>query len=326
MMRDAGAVCAVGEALVVMIPEAAGRLQEVPRFSPQIAGAEFNTAVGLARLGVPASFAGAVGADPFGEKVLRAARAEGLETACIERPAGGQTGVFFKQWSGLAGDPSVFYYRSASAMATGLWDAAALCGRLADGDWRWLHTTGITGMVGPGARAAWLSALRAARAGGAAVSFDVNVRLKMAPAERWRELLAAALPLADWFLAGDGEARLLFGADDAAAVERMARESGFGGRGAIVKEGERGATASVAGELTHVDAWPVRRVVDTVGAGDGFNAGWIAGMLSGRPLADAMRLGALVGAHAVTAVGDYEAYPYREEVEALLDGTGAVDR
>lgn len=325
-MDAAMKVLCAGEPLVVLVPDRRGSLAAVGGFTPYAAGAELNTAIGLARLGVPSALACAVGDDPFGERIVRAARAEGVDTSCVARVEGYPTAVFFKQWAGLDGATSVYYYRSTSPMAQGRWELAPILQALKQGTWTWLHTTGITGMLGPEAAAGLTSLLTAARQGGCTVSFDINVRRKLADLAAWRALAAQVAPWVDWYFLGDEEAEALLGTSDPAAVAASLRACGFAGRGVIVKRGAAGAAACVGDEVLTVPAWPVAAVVDTVGAGDGFNAGFIAGMARGWPVAEALRLGTLVGAFAVTAEGDYEGYPLWREAKRHLQQEEGVLR
>ncbi|WP_245632865.1 sugar kinase [Alicyclobacillus kakegawensis] len=321
----ARSVLTFGEPLVAMVPSHPGAYCEGSPLTPYAAGAELNTAVGLVRLGVEAAFAAAVGQDPWGQLLIRQARAEGIDVRWVQESEA-PTALLFKQWSGLQQATSVYYYRSTSPMAQGLWDVRPLAREVAAGRYRWVHATGITWMLGAQAREAADDLLDAARTGGSTVSFDVNIRYKLADKPAWRSLVDHVLPRLDWFFLGDEEAMALFGTKAADAVERAARGLGFLGQGVVVKWGAEGAQVSEGGRLTQVPACPVPRVVDTVGAGDGFNAGFIAGLMEGWPIEQAARLGAVVGAYAVTRVGDHTGYPSRAEALAELKGTEGVWR
>ncbi|MCL6633639.1 MAG: sugar kinase [Alicyclobacillus herbarius] len=321
----ASRVLTFGEPLVAMVPEHAGPYVEGSPLTPYAAGAELNTAVGLARLGVDVAFAAAIGQDPLGQLVLRQARSEGIDVRFVDEQRA-PTALLFKHWSGLRQGTSVYYYRSTSPMAQGLWNVQAPAQELRAGGYAWVHATGITWMLGAGARAAADELLTAAKAGGSTVSFDVNIRYKLAAKPDWRALVERVLPRIDWFLLGDEEAAALFDTSQADTVERQARSLGFHGRGVVVKCGAEGAVVSEDGHITRVPACPVPQVVDTVGAGDGFNAGFIAGMLAEWSTEKAARLGAVVGAYAVTRVGDNTGYPSMAEAMAELEGTEGVWR
>ncbi|MBF8379032.1 sugar kinase [Alicyclobacillus mali] len=319
-------VLTFGEPLVVCVPDGAGKLHQVRRFHTSCAGAELNTAVGLARLGVPVAYLAKVGDDPFGEQIRRALREEGVDDRLVTASHRCPTGIYFKQWAGLDGRTEVFYYRSQSAMAEEGFATYPAEEWLASGEISWVHGTGITWMIGEAARAASDALVEAARRCGATFSFDINVRLKLAPEDAWRALLLQVAPKATWIFLGDTEAEMLFGTARAQEVWASIRDMGFAGEGVIVKRGAEGAEWLSDGGVLHVPAWPVSNVVDTVGAGDGFNAGFIAGRMKGWTTEEALRLAALVGACAVTAEGDYDGYPTWREAMSYLEGQGGMER
>lgn len=320
-------VLTFGEPLVVLVPDAPGTITITHQLRPYPAGAELNTAVGLARLGINSSFVSSVGADPFGQIVLRSGRAEGVDMRFVAQDPSAPTGVFFKMWSGLQGKTSVYYYRSASPMAIGHWEPSPqVYIELEAGSWSWVHSTGVTWMISPDSWRKSTDLFKFCHSLSIPVSFDVNVRLKLGTVDEWRKCVHEVLPYIRWFLLGDEEAQLLFDTDKATEVEQHIQSYGFTGKGVMLKRGEHGAVASIRGVVTEVPAWSVSRVVDAVGAGDGYNAGWLAGMLRGWSLKESMRLGSLVGAFAVTSVGDYEGYPTWPEVVQEMSGKGAVER
>lgn len=321
-----GSAITFGEPLVSFAPDSHGRLSLSHQFRPYVGGAELNTAIGLARLGINVAYAAAVGDDAFGHMILDRLRADGVNTEHLHTSSEGSTGVYFKQWAGLRRDTSVFYYRSLSPMSQGQWNSEALREDLQSSRWAWMHTTGITCMIGDSCRTQSYTLLREAQKTGLTTSFDVNVRLKLGNMDSWRRQVEGVLEYLNWFILGHEEAQGLFATEDSAQVEENIRKLGFKGEGVVLKRGGMGAEASCSGRLTFVPARPVDPVVDPVGAGDGFNAGWIAGMVSGWPLEDALRLGAVIGAFAVASAGDFDGYPYRQEALAELEGMDGVAR
>lgn len=319
-------VLTFGDPLIVLVPSARGKLEYVRDFRAYAAGAELNTAIGLARLDIPASYAAAIGDDPFGNLIYRELRAEGVDSRHVAQVPGMQSGIFFKQWSGLEQDPSVFYYRSQSPMALGAWDTESLRDAISAGTWQWVHTTGITFMVGQETGERSLELLKLCHSLSVVTSFDVNVRLKLAGIDKWRAMLRRVLPYVTWFMLGDDEAKRLFETKSVVAIETIAREWGFQGSGVVLKQGADGSCASVGGVTTVVPPRPVKQIVDTVGAGDGYNAGWIAGMVRGWSLARSMELASLVGAYAITDASDYGGYPRWQEVARDLEGGVDVSR
>lgn len=315
-----------GEPLAVLMPDHPRPLRVHHRLEVAAAGAELNTAVGLARLGVPVAMAGCVGDDAFGEMIRRTARGEGIDTTLLDTAPGHPTGIYCKFPSLLADDPQVLYYRGLSPMGQGTWDATAARAAIETRTWAWLHATGITWALHPDTRRQALSLMQAAAHRGIPVSFDINIRLRLAPVDTWRGIAREVAPHVTWWLCGDEEVRLLFDSDDPETVRRRLEEDGFRGEGVIIKRGADGVDGLRGGELVRVAAWPVPRVVDTVGAGDGFNAGWIFGQLAGLSCTDALRLGTLVAAFAVVHPGDHDGYPTFTEAARLWRGQQEVTR
>lgn len=321
-----GSVVTFGEPLVSFSPNESGHISRASHFRPYVGGAELNTAIGLARLGVRASYAGAVGDDPFGRMILERLRADGVNVEHVQVAREGSTGVYFKQRTGLRNETSVFYYRSRSAMARGLWRPDALKETLAPARIAWMHTSGITCMIGDASRSECHALLQRARRCGMITSFDANVRLKMGSVDAWRHQILQTLAYVDWFIIGHEEAQWLFATRDSARIEETVSAAGFHGAGVVLKRGAAGVETCRAGRVQRLPALAVSSVVDKVGAGDGFNAGWIAGMVSGWSLEDALRLGTVVGAFAVSSPGDCDGYPYLREALDEFEGGGGTAR
>jgi 2-dehydro-3-deoxygluconokinase len=153
------------------------------------------------------------------------------------------------------------------------------------------------------------------RAAGRSLSFDPNLRPTLwASQALMRETLNALAVQCDWVLPGVEEGYVLTGSRDPAAIARFYRERGV--ERVVVKLGPQGAYYDDrdAG-CDHVSAFPVAKVVDTVGAGDGFAVGVLSALLAGRGVADAARRGAWIGARAVQVIGDTEGLPTRAQLE-----------
>lgn len=308
-------VVTFGETMVVMVPERSGPLKHVHQFRKGVGGAESNVAVGLARLGHDAAWASRMGADPHGEFVRSFVRGEGVETL-VTMDEAAPTGVLFKERRGV-GDPRVFYYRQHSAASRfGPADLPAMDGA------EWLHITGITPALSPSCREATFAAVERARESGTRVCFDPNVREALwdDPAEM-RETLLDLAGQADLVVPGVGEGAAMLGADDPAAIADAFHERGV--EQVVVTQGGNGAYASDDDTAAEIPPAPVETVVDTVGAGDGFVAGLLAGLLDGDSLEAAARQGAAVGAFAVTVDGDVEGLPTSAELAAFREGDAA---
>jgi 2-dehydro-3-deoxygluconokinase len=313
-------VLTFGEALASA--RSAGLLRYGGALSLSLGGAETNVAIGLARLGHRATWAGRVGNDEFGDFVRRTLHGEGVAGEPIVDD-GRPTGVMFLERR-VADISRVAYYRAGSA-------GSALCPAdvlpaLRDGQPRILHVTGITPALSASAAEATIAAVREARSLGTLVSFDVNHRSKLWSAEEARPVLTELAGLADVVFASENELALVVdavhGEDEADGVAELAAR---GVDQVVLKRGAAGARAWRAGESTSVPARSVP-VVDTVGAGDAFTAGYLSALLDGLPVPGRLDRGAVLGAFAVSAPGDWEALPTRDELHLLDLGTGSTIR
>ncbi len=306
-------VATFGEAMVMLVAHEAGPLEGVGQFHKRTAGAETNVAIGLARLGLNVGWASRLGDDWMGRYLRSEMQREGIDCSRVAIAHDAPTGFQFKGRVDDGSDPPVQYHRKGSAasrMAADDLDAGWLAGA------RHLHVTGVFPAISAGALALTRRAIETARAAGCSLSFDPNLRPSLwSSTEVMRDTLNALAAGCDTVLPGVAEGELLTGSRDPAAIARFYRERGAAR--VVVKLGEQGAYFDDrdAGCGT-VPAFPVARVVDTVGAGDGFAVGVISALLEGRDIAQAARRGAWIGARAVQVIGDTEGLPTRAELEA----------
>jgi len=311
----------LGETLGLLVAEDVGPLALTRGMRLSMGGAESNVAIGVSRLGVPATWIGRLGRDPIGDLVERHLLAERVR--CVVRRDDAPTALMLRERrTGSA--QNVTYYRHGSA-------GSHLCpDDLPDGvveEAGVLHLSGITPGLGEAPAAAVREAVRRARAAGVAVSVDLNYRSRLwdaaTAAPVFRELAAGA----DMLFAGDDEARIALEIDDPekAGPEDLATAlADLGPAEVVVKRGRHGATALIDGTLIDVPAVPVH-AIDSVGAGDAFVAGYLACRLTGRDVEERLRTAAVTGALAVTVPGDWEASPRPHEL-ALLGAEEDVQR
>jgi 2-dehydro-3-deoxygluconokinase len=289
-------VLTVGETMALLDPVEDGQLDLGDLLRLRIAGAESNFAVGLARLGVGVRWVSRLGNDRFGDLVIETLAREGVDVEFVRRDEA-RTGLFVK-WR-VGGQSSVTYYRAGSAasrLAPGDVPDAALQGV------RLVHLTGITMALSESARALVLEVAERAKSCGATVLFDPNFRPALpdrpaSAATRQRDVL----PYVDWYLCGESEAKLLWG-DEEIPVRTVIR---IGARGAVVD-----------GEL--VPPPQMTDVVDEIGAGDAFAAGFAYGLLRSWTPAESVRAGHVLAARALAGTGDWETGPRLAEVEHEL--------
>lgn len=303
-------VVTFGEAMALFVADRPGRLEDAESFLRRTAGAETNVAIGLARLGLSVGWASRLGTDSLGRFLIREIAREGVDCSHVVCDPAQRTGFMFKTRSDGVGDPQIEYFRKGSA-------ASLFRPQDIDTDWlesaRHLHVTGIFPALSADCLATTERSMALMRAAGRSLSFDPNLRpaLWLSPATM-RDTINALAARADWVLPGLDEGRQLTGADDAPGIARF-----YLTRGAslvVVKLGAQGAYWATRDGDGHVPAAPVAKVVDTVGAGDGFAVGLISARLEGLDIPRAVARGAWIGARAVQVLGDTEGLPTRDEL------------
>ena len=308
-----------GESMVLLLAEQSGPMREATTFRRFIAGAESNVATGLSRLGHRAGWFSRVGADEFGRAVVFRIRGEGVDTSHAITDPGAPTGLVIRERREV-GPIEQVYYRRGSA-------ASRLSPQDLDQSYitqtRFLHLTGITPALSDSCRETVFVAAEIARGAGVRVVLDPNYRSKLWDAETFRHVVRDLATRCDLLLPGQEEAELLTGESDPTLAARRLRDLGPGT--VIVKVGASGALAVTEEGLVRADAVPLGRVVDPVGAGDAFAAGFLAGTLRGFSLQEALALGNRCGALAMTTAGDMESLPFWDELETNV-GSADVRR
>jgi 2-dehydro-3-deoxygluconokinase len=315
-MPPAFDVITYGEAMAMFVADLAGPLAAVERFTRRLAGAETNVAIGLARLGLRVAWVSRTGADTFGCFVRERVAQENVDCACVTIDPRHRTGFQLKSKAENGEDPVVEYYRKGSAashLSPSDFDPAYFNAA------RHLHATGVAAALSESSLAFADCALDFMRANGKSISFDPNLRPSLWASENaMRTQINRLAAKAHWVLPGLAEGRLLTGYTRAEDIAAFYLDKGVDK--VIIKLGADGAYYRTSGDEAGVVP-PVRvaKVVDTVGAGDGFAAGVISAMLEGLPLAEAVARGNRIGAFAIQVEGDMEGLPTRAQLEAVMD-------
>lgn len=308
----------IGECLGLVNGMGAGGLGYGSHAELGFGGAEGNVAIGASRLGARTSWIGRIGDDPFGHRIVRTLRGEGVDVREIWDPDR-FTAMMLKDRTG-DGLTRVSYLRRGAA--GGRIEPSDLPRELIERA-TVLHLTGITPGLGEHARDAVFSASRIARDAGALVSFDINHRSGVWAAEEAAPVYRELIAMADIVFAGADEAALVVGGATPVEQARMLLE--LGPSQAIVKLGSEGAVA-VADGVEHAEPSVRVQALDTVGAGDAFVAGYLVELMAGAALPARMRTAAACGAHACLGPGDWESMPTREQLRRLLSYRDPVDR
>lgn len=307
---ELGRVITAGETMALVVPPSPGRLRHAASLSLSIGGAESNVAIGLARLGIPASWISVLGDDELGELVLHRLRAEGVDTSGVRRIADRATGLYIREE--VAGRLRVYYYRSGSAAATlspNAFDPSMLQGAA------FLHLTGITGALSQECAEFLPWAATTARDAGVRVSYDVNYRSRLWEPSAAQAATEALLPLIDVLFVGHDEANALWGWETDTALEQLSK---IGPSEVILKLGADGCAAMINGEQLTSPGFPARQL-DPIGAGDAFDAGYLAATLWGWAPEKRLRAANAMGAFCVQNLGDYEGLPNRRELDGFLE-------
>lgn len=328
-------VVCVGESMITLLPEQPGPLEDAELFRRGFGGAESNAACALVALGVPAAWVSRVGADGFGRLLRDGIAAHGVDVSGVEVDPYRPTGLYVKEIGAASGSPhdlgpgrsKLHYYRSASAASAlepatlshpsvaALLDAARL-----------IHLTGITAALGQasghdgGRRLA--QTLIERRRPGQLVSFDVNWRPSM-----WRRpegtgtidpaaVLADLANQADVVFVGGDEAQALFGSADPQRLRALLP----GPHLLVVKDAENGVWAFEGDEAVLEPALQVE-VIEPIGAGDAFAAGYLAGLLRGYEQRRRLRLGHICAACTLMVSADHGTPPAADELARLLECT-----
>ncbi|MFQ3544431.1 sugar kinase [Halobacillus rhizosphaerae] len=317
-MRD---VITIGDAMVAFNPATQGPMRFVSTFERKVGGAELNTAIGCARLGLQSGWISALGKDEFGRYIHNFARGEGVDVSEVTFTEAYPTSLNFKEFRG-DGRINTTYYRHPSPFL-------ALSPEDLNEDYikssRILHITGLL----PGVDAEHnipiiKQAISLAKKHGVKVSFDPNIRLKLWTKDEARTHLSALLPDVDILLAGDEEMEIILGTKDANEIISQAKELGISY--VAIKKGAAGSVGYHDGEMVEAPPIPPSQVVDTVGAGDGFNAGILYGIIHSWPLEKTLHFANLIGSKVVSVKGDNEGLPFLEDVLLDLEEKERVDR
>jgi 2-dehydro-3-deoxygluconokinase len=313
-------VLTIGDALIALTPSTTGPLRFANHFERKVGGAELNVAIGCSRLGLRTGWISRLGDDEFGKHVLNFVRGAGVDVSEVKLVEGYQTSVYFKEIINGSKINS-YYYRHNSPTQT-------LTAESLNEEYirqaKILHISGVFPAVDPANIGIITHLLKVAKANNVTISLDPNIRLKLWDKAEARQTLLSFLPYVDILLLGVEEADILFGTTDSTEVFQHAGSHGV--KDVVLKQGAKGATGIRDGEVAFSPALEGLQVVDEIGAGDGFAAGYLYSRIHGLPLERSLKFANTVAAHVIGVNGDNEGLPYKEEVEVMLGEKVSISR
>lgn len=308
----------LGEVLLRLAIPSPARFETVRQLDVQLGGAEANVMAAAARLGLHTAWISALPDNAWGRRARQELTGHGVDCRYVVTKPGARMGVYFVEYGAAPRPIRVVYDRRDSAFA-----------RLAPDeiDWepvrrsRLVHLTGISPALGAAARALVEQALREARA----VSFDVNYRATLWSPPEARAFLTGVLPTVRYLFLGQAEARTIFELSGPPAKVVRALAAMAPGATISLLRGEEGALTLDGGQLYEPGTRPAVSMVDPIGAGDAWVAGFLWASLSGRAVQAAVDAATAVAALKCSTWGDI-ALIDRSEVEDLLGGGPDVRR
>jgi 2-dehydro-3-deoxygluconokinase len=313
-------VVTFGESMVLFGPDSSGPLRYVQNFNKSIAGAESNVAIALAKLGHDVGWFSKLGNDEFGRYIQATIRGEGVDVSRVCVDPLKSTGILFKERF-MHSNPNVYYYRKDSAASTlkpeDLDEAYIKSAKI-------LHITGITPALSESCRKTVFKAIEIAKSNNVLISFDPNIRLKLWSRQEAIPVLLEIAKQSDIIFPGIDEGEMLLGLSKPEEIAEKFMSMGCST--VAVKLGAEGCFVASHKGTMYINSYKLDNPEDTVGAGDGFAAGFLSGMLNKLDLKVCAEYANGVGAMAVLVKGDMEGYPSLEQLMAFIGKKEIIER
>jgi 2-dehydro-3-deoxygluconokinase len=318
-------VVTFGETMIRLSPPDFLRLEQATSLNVSVGGSELTVAAGVARLGLTSTWVSRLPTNALGRMVQDKAREHGVDTSHIVWADGGRVGLYFVEYGASPRASSVLYDRSHSAIASIQpneidWDGILKGAEL-------FHVSGITPALSESAAKVTAKAIEAAKKHGLLVSYDLNYRAKLWSEERARAVQEPLMSLVDILITTEEDTERVFGirgpSYEDVALQLACR---FGMK--VVTITLRGTPSvwrntwsaiAVADEKCYRDTTYEIEIVDRVGGGDNYSAGFLYGYLT-RDVEYALRLGNAFTALKQTSWGDFN-YASLAEAEQLMKGS-----
>jgi 2-dehydro-3-deoxygluconokinase len=312
-------VMTIGDALITLNPSTTGPMRYVTNFERKVGGAELNFAIGCARLGLVCKWISRLGEDEFGRVIYNFVRGEGVDVSSVNFVEGYPTSLNFKEIQ-EDGSGKTFYYRYNSPISTLTLDM------IKEDNFEGVHLVHLTGVflaIDPKNLQIAKRIIEIAKKKEIPISFDPNIRLKLWTIQEAKNTYEAIFPDIDILLTGLDEIRLITGKDTEEHLAQFANDYRI--KDLVIKDGANGSKLYRNGEWTRASSFKVK-AVDTVGAGDGFDSGFVYGWLHDYTPEQLLRFANGVGALVTTVSGDNEGLPYLKEVKAFINNESVIER
>jgi len=302
-------VVALGEAMVEFNQTSAGQSQFLQGFG----GDTSNVAIAAARAGARSAYLTRIGGDTFGQLLLQLWAQEGVNTTGVTTASASHTGIYFVTHGPKGHEFSYRRADSAASRMTPQWLAGAPSTVVRAA--RFLHVSGISMAISPGACDTVFEAMQLARDSGTQVALDSNLRLKLWPLARAQACIRQAIRLSDIFLPSLDDMLALTGLDDPLAIVDWSHAQGA--RTVVLKLGADGALVSNGPVREHIAGRrvPVR---DATGAGDCFCGNLLARLCHGDAMLQAAHYANTAASLSVQGFGAVQPLPRSNAVFAVL--------
>jgi 2-dehydro-3-deoxygluconokinase len=323
MMYD---VVTFGEAMLRLSPPHFARLEQTHSLDVEIGGSELNVAVGVSRLGMSSAWVSRLPANSLGRMVRNRARELGVDVSHVFLSDQGRQGLYFVEYGAAPRASSVLYDRENSTIS--LIQPNELDWKKILSRARLFHVSGITPALSPSAAETTAGAMKAAKEAGCLVSYDLNYRKKLWSPPEARKCQEPLMKLVDIITTTEEDTGVVFGIREESyqkVAESLAKKFGFKAVAITLREdlsvwkNNWTAIAYAEGKLYSDRTYAVE-IVDRVGAGDSFTAGFIYGYLTGGA-EKGVKYGNALSALKHTMPGDFN-WSTLEEVEAQIKGAG----
>jgi len=316
----------LGEAMIRLSPPHFLRLEQTTSFDVMVGGSEMNIAVAAQRMGLSSSFVTAVPDNPLGQMIVNKTREHGVDVSSIITKKGTRAGIYYCEFGAKPRASAVVYDRAYSAIA--MTQPGELPWKKAFAGARHFHTGGITPGLSDSAAKVTTEGLQAAKAAGLTTSFDLNFRALLWTEEKAQQVITPMCPLIDILITTEEDTDRVFkikGSTYEDVAKKLVDKFHFKVVAITLRENLRvwqnnwTAMAYADGQFYKTQTYDVE-IVDRVGAGDSFSAGFLVGYLEGS-IQKGVDFGTALSAIKHSIPGDLN-WATRSEVEKLVAGGG----